>query len=70
MKGIISQGVILILLFFTGVLSAQEPKGPRIEVTQGTYNIGSVAQGTQAVHVFDVRNAGTEPLMIESLKPS
>jgi Protein of unknown function (DUF1573) len=62
--------VVLFLLLFAGTLSAQELKGPRIEVKQEQYAVGNVAQGEQAVHVFEVRNAGTEPLMIERVQPS
>ena len=32
--------------------------------------MGSIAQGKQAAHVFEVRNAGAEPLMIERVQPS
>jgi hypothetical protein len=71
MKGIAIKGMVLVfLLLFAVTLSAQEQKGPRIEVKEEQYAMGSIAQGNQAVHVFEVRNAGTEPLMIESLKPS
>ena len=70
MKGIAIKGMVFFLLLFVGTVSAQELKGPRIEVKQETYDIGSVRQGTQAVHVFEVRNSGTELLVIESLQPS
>lgn len=70
MKRIVPTGLLLFLLLFTGALSAQELKGPRIEVKQETYDIGSIAQGTLAAHVFEVGNAGTEPLIIEDLQPS
>lgn len=70
MKGVAIKGMVLFLLLFAGTLSAQEPKGPRIEVKGEQYAMGSVAQGEQAVHVFEVRNAGTEPLMIERVQPS
>lgn len=70
MKGNAIKGMVLFLLLFAGTLSAQEPKGPRIEVKAEQYAMGSVAQGEQAVHVFEVRNGGTEPLMIERVQPS
>ena len=70
MKKIATNGLVLVLLLFAGMLPAQELKGPRIEVKQERYAMGSVEQGKQAVHVFKIRNAGTEPLMIESLQPS
>jgi hypothetical protein len=61
---------MVLFLLFAGTLSAQELKGPRIEVKQEQYSVGTVVQGEQAVHVFEVRNAGTEPLMIERVQPS
>ena len=70
MSGKIIKGMVLFLLLFAGTLSAQELKGPRIEVKQEQYAVGSVAQGEQAVHVFEVRNAGTETLTIERVQPS
>jgi uncharacterized protein DUF1573 len=71
MKTIAIKGVALYFLLLAGTLSAQEePKGPRIEVKQEQYAMGSIAQGIQAAHVFEVRNSGTEPLMIERVQPS
>ncbi len=70
MKGLVLNGLVLFLLLLAGVLSAQELQGPKIEVKQDQYAMGSVAQGTQAVHVFEVRNAGTAPLLIERVQPS
>lgn len=70
MKGISIKGMVLFLLLVAGTLPAQELKGPRIEVKQEQYALGSIAQGEQAVHVFEVRNAGTEALMIERVQPS
>ncbi len=70
MKEIAIKGVALFFLLFAGTLPAQELKGPRIEVKQEQYALGSIAQGKQAAHVFEVRNAGTEPLMIERVQPS
>jgi hypothetical protein len=70
MQTIAIKGVALCFLLFAGTLSAQELKGPRIEVKQEQYAMGSIAQGNQAAHVFEVRNAGTEPLMIERVQPS
>lgn len=70
MQTIAIKGVALYFLLLAGTLSAQEPKGPRIEVKQEQYAMGSIAQGKQAAHVFEVRNAGAEPLMIERVQPS
>jgi hypothetical protein len=70
MQTIAIKGVALCFLLLAGTLSAQELKGPRIEVKQEQFAMGSITQGIQATHAFEVRNAGTEPLMIERLQPS
>ena len=70
MKAIAIRGVAFFFLLLVGTLLAQELKGPRIEVKQEQYAMGSIAQGNQAAHVFEVRNTGTEPLMIERVQPS
>jgi len=62
--------IVAILLLTAGALPAQEVKGPRIEVKQERFDMGGIVQGKAAVHVFEVRNAGTEPLVIERLQAS
>ncbi len=64
------RGLVFIVVLMAGALAAQELKGPRIEVNQERYAMGSIVQGKQAEHVFEVRNAGNEPLVIERLQPS
>ncbi len=71
MQAFAMRGAALALFFFfAAVLPAQELKGPRIEVKQEHYDMGKIAQGTMAVHVFEVRNTGDAPLVIERLQPS
>jgi hypothetical protein len=70
MQSIAIKGVALYFLLLAGTLSAQEPQGPRIEVKEEQYSMGSVAQGQQATHVFKVKNAGAEPLLIERVQSS
>ncbi len=48
---------------------AQEYKGPRVFVDQLIYSFGKVVQGTQAEHVFDIRNVGQEDLVIDRIQP-
>ncbi len=62
--------VLLSLLFAGAAFPAQEMSSPRIEVKQERYDMGNIAQGTPAVHVFTVRNAGTAPLVIEGVQAS
>ncbi len=51
------------------VAPAQEYKGPRVSVDQLIYYFGKVVQGTQAEHVFDIRNVGQEDLVIDRIQP-
>ncbi|PNU19351.1 hypothetical protein C2E25_12740 [Geothermobacter hydrogeniphilus] len=44
--------------------------GPRIEVTQPDFQFGSVFQGEKVEHVFEFRNAGDDPLLIDRVKSS
>jgi hypothetical protein len=62
--------MLLVALFSSGPLSAQEYKGPRMELKEARHDFGKVVQGTQVSYVFEVRNAGAEPLIIERLEPS
>ena len=62
--------MLLVALVAGGPLSAQEYKGPRMEIKETRHNFGKVVQGTWVTHVFLVRNAGTEPLIIARLEPS
>jgi len=45
-------------------------KGPLIEVTPTSYDLGIVIYGEVASHTFSVKNAGTEPLEILRLSTS
>ena len=62
--------VALAAFVSAGVLSAEEQGGPVIEVKTDKYDFGKVVEGTQAVHIFDIRNIGTEPLVIEKVQSS
>ena len=44
--------------------------GPKLVVDEPVYNIGDIYQGESAEHVFIVRNDGSEPLKIESVRSS
>lgn len=70
MKRIVWFSVLLVAFLYVGPVTAQEAKGPKIEVKEMKYDFGKVVQGTQATHVFEVRNAGTEPLIIERVQTS
>ena len=62
--------MLLVSLFSSGPLLGQEYRGPRMEVKEARYDFGKIVQGTQVTYVFEVRNAGGEPLIIERLEPS
>ena len=70
MKRIVWLSVLLLALLYAGLVAAQGAGGPKIEVKEMKYDFGKVVQGTQATHVFEVRNAGTEPLIIERVQTS
>lgn len=62
--------LLIIAAVFSGTVLAQEHEGPRIEVKETRYDFGKVAQGSQVSHLFEVKSAGTEPLVIERVQPS
>lgn len=70
MKRSLGIGAVLCIFFLSGMIAAQEAGGPRLEVKAMQYDFGKVVQGTQVSHVFDVRNTGTEPLIIERVQTS
>jgi uncharacterized protein DUF1573 len=70
MKRIAWFSVLLVFFLYAGLITAQEATGPKIEIKELRYDAGKVVQGTPATHVFEVRNAGTEPLIIERVQTS
>jgi len=70
MKNGLAAIAVLLLVVLAGVLPAQEVKGPRIEAREAQHDFGKVVQGTTVSHVFEVRNTGSEPLVIDRVVPS
>jgi hypothetical protein len=70
MKRQLVSALIISTVVFTGLVSAQENKGPKIEIRELQHDFGKIVQGTRASHVFEIRNAGNEPLIIERVQPS
>ncbi len=62
--------VAAVIIAWAGVVQAQDAAGPAIEAKEVTYDFGKVVQGTQVSHVFEVRSAGNEPLVIDRVVPS
>ncbi len=62
--------VLIIALTAAGSLaSAQEIFGPRITSAELRHDMGTVRQGTQVSHVFEVKNEGTDTLVIQKVQP-
>ncbi|HAR45526.1 MAG: hypothetical protein A2X56_15525 [Nitrospirae bacterium GWC2_57_13] len=72
MKKTIVIAAMVAAVLASGVLtlSAQEPQGPRIGIPQERFDLGKVVQGEKVEHVFEIRNEGDEPLVIERIKTS
>jgi hypothetical protein len=70
MKNGVAAVVVAMIIASAGVLPAQDVKEPRIEAREVRYDAGKVAQGTQVSHLFEVRNAGNAPLIIDRVVPS
>jgi len=69
-KMLVSVGFFIALTMFAGQLPAQEVKGPKIVAVEVKYDFGKVIQGNQVSHIFEVRNVGNEPLIIDRVVPS
>jgi hypothetical protein len=52
------------------LLLAEEYSGPRIEIKELRHDFGKVVQGAQVSHVFEIRSAGKEALVIERVQSS
>jgi hypothetical protein len=70
MKRILYMGMVMAGLLYAGPLAALDNTGPKIEVSEMRYDFGKVIQGTRVEHVFEIRNAGSEQLVIEKVQPS
>lgn len=68
MRKTLSLLVILLACFL--LIGAQAGMGPKIEVKETHHDAGKVIQGTRVSYVFEIRNAGTETLVIERVQSS
>jgi len=68
MRKILIAVTVVVAVAFAGLLPAQEVKGPRIELKEMRYDLGKVAQGTQASHVFEIRSVGSDTLVIDRVQ--
>ncbi len=61
---------VLSAVVFTGFLGAQDVAGPKLTAKELQYDFGQVTEGTEATHVFEIRNTGTGNLVIERVHAS
>ncbi len=59
--------VIVMLLAAHGI--AAPTSGPKISAKEVRYDAGKVKQGTDVSHIFEITNAGTATLFIQSVQP-
>jgi hypothetical protein len=70
MKRMVFTGLMMVGLLYAGNLAALDNNGPKIEIREMRYDFGKIVQGTRAEHIFEIRNAGSEPLIIEKVQPT
>jgi len=70
MKRIILTSLVIVGLLVAGPLAALDTKGPRIEAKELRHDFGKIVQGTQVAYEFEVRNSGSEQLVIEKIQSS
>ena len=70
MKRIVLMSMVMVGLLYSGPLAALDYNGPRIEIKELRYDLGKVAQGTQVSQIFEVKNVGSEQLIIEKVQTS
>ncbi len=70
MKRIVLMSMAMAGLLCAGPLAALDYKGPRIEIKELRHDFGKVVQGTRVAHVFEIKNAGSEQLVIEKVLSS
>jgi hypothetical protein len=69
-KILITVAFFMASVMFAGHLPAEQVKGPKLEAAEVNYDFGKVIEGAQASHVFEIRNVGNEPLIIDRVVPS
>jgi hypothetical protein len=69
-KRVIAGLAVLVVSLFAGQAPGQDAKGPKIAVKEMSHDFGKTIQGTRVSHVFEVRNAGAETLVIERVQTS
>jgi len=70
MKRIVLMGMVAVGLLCAGPVAALDYNGPRIQIKELRYDLCKVAQGTQVSQIFEVKNTGSEQLIIEKVQTS
>ena len=70
MKRIVLMNMVVVGLLCAGPLAALDNNGPRIEIKEMRHDLGKVVQGTKPEYVFEIKNVGSEQLVIEKVQPS
>ena len=58
----------IVLMYFVAFGAAAQTAGPIIAWDKSTHDFGDVTQGDKVEHVFKLKNAGTEPLVITNVQ--
>lgn len=61
--------ILFILLMFTAIIKAQELPLTTAELYETTYDFGDVEEGNKVTYTVFMKNTGTNPLIIEDVKP-
>lgn len=70
MNRMVLMSMVMAGLLCAGPLAALDNNGPKIEIKEMRHDFGKVVQGTMAEYVLEVKNVGSEQLVIEKVQPS
>jgi hypothetical protein len=62
--------LVLATVVVSGVLAADERRGPRILVKDARFDLGRVEEGAQPEHIFEILNTGDDVLEIKQIQPT
>jgi len=62
--------LLIVMLVAGSAMAVEETGAPKISARELRYDAGKVKQGAAVSHIFEITNAGTGPLVIESVRPS
>ena len=70
MKRMVFMSLVMVSLLYAGSVAALDNTGPKIEIKEMRYDFGKVVQGTRVEHIFEIKNVGSEQLVIERVQPT